>query len=217
MTGVASWLNSAFYNFDYSILAVYNNLAKGAGNFLTPFMQVVSAFSYKGLALIGLGLILLLFAKTRKIGAGMLVALLINFALTNLLLKNVIARPRPYTFEVYREWWQLVGAGVESDFSFPSGHTAIMASGMFAIFLISKKKKYTWLCLIPIVLMGISRNYLMVHYPTDVIGGVVSGCFAAVIAFVITHYSYKAIERNAGNAFCNFVLNADVKNLFGKK
>ena len=179
-------------------------------------MQVISAFSYKGLALIALGLILLLFSKTRKIGVGVLVALLINFLLTNLLLKTVIARPRPYTFDEYKGWWELVGATVEKDKSFPSGNTALMSSAMMAIFLNSKNKKWSWLCIIPVILMGISRNYLMVHYPTDVLGGIISGFMAGAISFAIVHYSFKAIEKRQENGFCKFVINADVTNLFRK-
>ncbi len=214
---MASWLDTAFYNFDNAILSFWHSVALKIGSVATPVMEVISFFGYKGLMMILLGVILLLFKRTRKLGVGGLIAILLGFLITNLTVKNLVARARPYTHAEYIPWWSAVGKNVESDLSFPSGHTTVVTSMLTAIFLLSKNKKYTWICLIGVALMGASRNYLMVHYPTDVIGGIIVGLITSSLATVITNYLYKAFYKNADNGFCKFVLTACVTDLFKKK
>ena len=89
--------------------------------------------------------------------------------ITNILLKDNVARLRPFeaSYE-YAEWWFNVGSPTEDGFSFPSGHVTACAAGMTAITLMRGKK---WLVpsVIIVLIMGISRNYLMAHYPSDVL------------------------------------------------
>lgn len=217
MTGVSIWLDSAFYSFDKAILSFWHGVAEWGRGFFTPLANIISAFSYKGLFLIFLGVIMLLFKKTRKIAVTELLALLINLIVCNLILKVVIARARPYTVPEYISWWQMVGANTESDYSFPSGHTAIMSSAMFAIFFAGKNKKWLLLCLFPILLMGSARNYLMVHYATDVIAGVIVGAVSATISYFSVKGIYKLIQKNNQVKFCNFALNADLINFINTR
>ncbi len=214
---MANWLDNAFYNFDNAILGFWHNLAEGAGGFLTPFMKIVSFFGMKGICMIILGLILTLFKQTRKLGLGALFAILFGFLTTNVLVKNLVARARPYTHAEYVPWWNTVGNPTESEYSFPSGHTTVAMSALTAIFLLSNKKKYTWTLFFGVILMGASRNYLMVHYPTDIIGGIIVGGVSATLSWLLTAWVYRVMERHDSNKFCKFWLNACLINLFRKK
>ena len=84
---------------------------------------------------------------------------------------------------------------------------------MISVILICKSKK-KYLCIIPIVLIGMARNYLMVHYPSDVLAGIIVGLIAALIAYLITNLIYKLLEKYSDKPFCKFVLKFDLKKLF---
>ncbi len=214
---MATWLDTTFFGFDNSILGFWHSLAEVAGGFFTPFMNVISFFGAKGLCMIAISVILCLFKRTRKCGVAALIGILFGFITTNLIIKNLVARARPYTRAEYQGWWQLVGAPTESEYSFPSGHTTVATDALVAMFIVSKKKSVSWLLLLAPVLMGISRNYLMVHYPTDVIGGIIVGSIAAVCSALLINYLYRLMERHADNKFCKFILNACIIDLFKRK
>ena len=159
----------------------------------------------------------MLFPKTRKTGVCVLGAICCGALITNVTLKPLIARMRPYAAsEVFRSYWELVGASVESDLSFPSGHATTIAAAMMGL-TFARGKKYLWLSVPYIALMCASRNYLMVHYPSDVIAGVIAGTLGAVAAFFITKLIYSVIEKHPENGFCSFVLTFDVCKLFASK
>ena len=174
LTAVAEWLNTTFNGFDHAILSVLHELALLTNGNLNWLFKFISLFAEKGIFLILLSIFLMLFKKTRKFGICMFGAIGAGAILTNFILKDMVARPRPYMSGIleYKDWWQYAGMVTESDFSFPSGHTTAITAAMMSLVYIAKTKKKYW-CILFIFLMGISRNYLMVHYPTDVIGGMI--------------------------------------------
>ena len=80
--------------------------------------------------------------------------------------------------------WVLLGSHVESDYSFPSGHTNAAFATMIPVFVLGRKN-WSWLALFFGILMGISRIYLVVHYPSDVLGGMITGTIAGLIGVLI--------------------------------
>ena len=88
----------------------------------------------------------------------------------------------------YYNWWKYVGSLHYKEFSFPSGHTTATMAVMMCIFL-TCNKKYSWLVFIFVALMGLSRNYFMVHYPTDVLGGIMVGGISGLISYLICYKS----------------------------
>ncbi len=214
---MANWLDVAFYGFDNAILGFWGGLAESAGVFFTPFMKFISSFGTKGIFMVLLSVILLLFKSTRKHGLTALISIIIGALITNVVLKNLVARARPYTHSEYQAWWAIVGSPTESDYSFPSGHATIATDCFVAIFLASKKKSVSWLWIVGALLICLSRNYLMVHYPTDVIAGVIVGLIAAISAKLLVDYIYKKLENNKENKFSIFALNASIVALFYKK
>ena len=219
MTAIANWLNTAFAEFDYAILECYHLLAEHAGVILTPFLKLISLFGEKGLLGIVVGLICLLFRKTRKTGVCVLGAVVVGAIITNLTVKDLVARPRPFQSEIldFAAWWQYIGAPSVGEFSFPSGHTTSAVASMTALCFLQRK----WKVMVPAisfaVLTGISRNYLMVHYPTDVIAGAVVGLCSALISLGVTLLLFHLLECKKDTRLVGFILNADIRDCFQKK
>lgn len=186
LTAAAAWLNTTFANFDQSITVAIHKLYEAGGSWITPVMEVISLLGAGGVALIVLSLILLAIRKTRRFGTAMAFGLAIGAIVVNLWLKVVIARPRPYADVngFYYPLWQLMGSHVESDYSFPSGHTNAAFASMIPVFILGKKS-WSWLALLFGFLMGVSRIYLVVHYPSDVLGGIITGTIAGLLGVLI--------------------------------
>lgn len=124
------------------------------------------------------------FKKTRNVGIVSLCSIALCFLITNVGLKNIVARPRPYTQIAEL----MILTHPESSFSFPSGHTA----NSFAVALIYFRmlpKKYGITAVVLATLIGLSRLYIGVHYPTDVIGGFFVALFASSVVYFI-HQKY---------------------------
>ena len=218
MSAFAIWLDTVFAAFDGAILSFWHNVATTdfGKYFFTAFMKFVSFTGEEGAMFIAIGLILLLFRKTRKAGTGILLAVAFGGLITNLTLKHTIARVRPFKAdELYRAFWEFVGATKVGETSFPSGHTTTAMAGTLALCL-SRGKKYIPVCIVYVTLIGISRNYLVVHYPTDIIGGVLAGALAAVLGFFAMRAVFNLIDKHPENKACRFIANADVVNLFKK-
>ena len=178
--GAAEWINAVFNGMDRSVTLFIHQLYDLGGDLMTKIMEIISLFGKHGMFLIALALVLAFFHKTRRYGTAMCVGLFLGALLVNIYLKVAIARPRPYTIEFYKQLWMTVGQNVESDFCFPSGHTNAAFAAMVPVFILGKKR-WSWLALVFAVLMGISRIYLVVHYPSDVLGAVITGTVAGMI------------------------------------
>ena len=181
-------------------------------------MKFVSLVGEAGLLPMFIGILLMAFAITRRRGACIFGSVLCGAAITNLFLKNVIARPRPFHtgFAEYIEWWESVGAVVVSEFSFPSGHVTAAMAGATAIFITSKKKGIAATVFLYPLVMAMSRVYLVAHYASDVIAAMFAGALAGIASYVIVRGIYRIIEKNSEKKFFRFVLDFDVRGLFCK-
>lgn len=208
MTAAAEWLNNTFAGFDYSLFEAFHNLHDGSfGWFFDPFFNFITLLGHDGLFLIFLSLFLLAFKKTRKAGMAMLGGVIIGALITNLTVKPLVARPRPYTnteWDVY-QWWQNAGSHVESDKSFPSGHTTSAMAAMTGLFFVGDKR-YSWTAFIFAILMGMSRIFLCVHYPSDVLGGFIVGFVAGLIAGLLVLSFYKKYDKSLNKKIIDFDL-----------
>ena len=205
---MAQWLDTVFHGFDYGILSALHDFAVSTSDGFGWFFRLVSIISLGGFGLLIPGFVLLFFKRTRKLGAVMFGAVAIGAVITNLAVKPLVARMRPFTSDEIRAWWEFVGATAESEKSFPSGHTTATTAAMFGLFL-AGRKKYVWPALLCIPIMGLSRLYLMVHYPTDILGGVLAGAVAALLAFLIVKWIWRLLEAHADARFPAFALGFD--------
>lgn len=204
---MAEWLNTTFATFDQSILEFMHTLAEAAGGFFTPLMKFITLIGEKGLWMFVLAAVLMCFSKTRKVGVCLFGAVCCGALITNVVLKDWVARMRPFeNSELFAEWWQAVGAPAEDGFSFPSGHVTAAMSGITALVL-AWRNKWMPLGYLYVIVMGFSRNYLMAHYPSDVLAAVVIGAVSGIVAWFITKGIYYLLEKYRENKFCHFVLN----------
>ncbi|MDR1928017.1 MAG: phosphatase PAP2 family protein [Oscillospiraceae bacterium] len=212
-----------FIRFDGAVFAwIYETLNPGSGGFLDQFFSFVTHLGDGGLFWIALALILLIPNKTRKVGAVMIGALLLDVVINNGILKTLFERPRPFDFDWTGSGFAYFYPGIlperPDEFSFPSGHTGISFAGAMALFLASKPKwvgkKVRWLTLIAVALaalIGFSRIYLGVHYATDVLAGILVGTFCAVLSLLIFQLAQPLYEK------INRPVTAFTEKLFAKK
>ena len=219
MNAAAIWINNTFAAFDQSMAVMVHKLYDIGGGFFTPFFEIISELGHGGIPLIILSLILMLFSRTRRYGTAMLFGLAIGALITNCCLKILIARARPYSEEtkaffntdLYQKIWMTVGQNVESDKSFPSGHTTAAFASMTALFL-TGNKKYSWAAFIFAFLMAVARIYLVVHFASDVLAGiavgVLGGILGTLLAGLIPDQFYDSPrpfgkKRKAGGKHCS--------------
>ncbi len=184
-------MKSFIYKIDHWFAEFFHKMYVWGGDGMTCVMKGISYIAEMGILFLLIGLVLALFKRTRKGGITILIAVGIGFVFTNLILKNVIARARPFEDlgSDFYKWWLDAGANYVDGFSFPSGHTTATTAFSVAIFL-SIRKKYSWPILFLPLLMASSRIYLGVHYFTDCVGGLVVGSLSAVLAYLIAKRIY---------------------------
>ena len=110
----------------------------------------------------------------------MLAALIFDFVAANMILKPLVARPRPCWINESIE--MLVR--VPEDYSFPSGHTMASFAAAGALLFAGQKMIGTGAVFLAI-LMGISRMYFYVHFPTDVLAGAIFGLVCGGLGAVL--------------------------------
>ncbi len=210
LSSAALWLNSFFAGYDGVILSLLHSIETVLGPVLTPLMKLITLLGEKGLIMFLLSFVMMCFSKTRKTGVCLFGAVCCGALITNIILKDTIARPRPFeTVELYKQWWMAVGSPAEDGFSFPSGHVTAAASGMTALTLM-RGKKLVVPSLVIVVLMAISRNYLMAHYPSDVLAACFVGLFSGFAAWFIANLIYRFLEEHTDVPLFSFVLDFDL-------
>lgn len=155
------------------------------GPVLDALLPAISALGNAGLIWIAMGLFLLAFKKRREQGAVVLIALALCGLCGNLILKPLIARPRPFAWNP--EIQLLINA--PRDFSFPSGHSMSSLAAATALFLYDRKWGGAALALGGVIVF--SRLYLYVHFLTDVLMGSLMGVALAFAA----RWIYRTVRR----------------------
>ncbi len=157
--------------------------------FLDWFLPKITVLGDGGIFWILFSLLLLLIPRTRKLGLVCAVSLIIDVVLCNGLLKPLVARTRPY--DVNPDVILLVSK--PSDYSFPSGHAAASFTVAGALFF---GKSKLWIPAgILSVIIGLSRLYLYVHYPTDVICGAILGVLFGYLGALLTRRILSEIKK----------------------
>ena len=142
---------------------------------LTAILLFLTYIGEWGAVCIATAAVLLCFGKTRKAGVVTAFALLADFLIVNVILKNAVARQRPFEEEpLLCGFLSEIGYPLPKDYSFPSGHSAVTFCGAAALTYFFRGKG-AW-AFLPAALIAFSRLYLGVHYPTDVLAGAAIGC-----------------------------------------
>lgn len=152
-------------------------------------MMFFSRLGNAGLIWIILAAVLLMIPKLRKTGFVVAAALLIDVIVCNGILKPVVARVRPYDINTAVS---LIIAR-PTDYSFPSGHTAAAFAAVFGLLCAGSR---LWIPAgLLAILIAFSRMYLYVHYPTDILGGMLVGIAAGAAAAVLVRAALKRKGR----------------------
>lgn len=172
-----------FYNLDQTILFFIQT------NFHTPILNKIMVLfttaGDNGFIWISISFLLLINKKTRYIGIVALAALFLSTIAGEGILKHIIQRPRPYTD--FPSIHLLVGKS--TTYSFPSGHT----TSSFAVSYILSKylKKFSPLIWVVAITIAFSRLYLFMHYPSDVVAGIVLGLICGKVTLYVYEHKIK--------------------------
>lgn len=137
-----------------------------------------------------IAVILVINKKYRKYGLMIICSLILCFAVGNLTLKPLVARTRPFDAIPLLD---VLLIKPPTDFSFPSGHT--MCSFAASVVIYYMNKRIGIFALILSFLIGFSRLYLYVHYPSDVFCGMIIGTLLGLTAIII----FNKIEKRKLN------------------
>ena len=164
-----------FYNFQHSLNS----------KLLNSIMIFFTTLGDHGFIWIAITLLLIFNKKYQKIGYLAVISLIINAIIVNVLLKNFTHRARPFT-EI-PDIILLIKA--PKDFSFPSGHTS--ASFTMVYIFYKHLKKYFPAVLITSIIIAFSRLYLTLHFPSDVLAGLLIGLFCGFLGEKILNKKLK--------------------------
>ena len=154
---------------------------------LNSIMIFVTSLGNGGMIWIVATLLLMIPKKTRKVGIMSAVALLGSLIINNNIIKNIVQRPRP--FVKFTDLQIIIPT--PSEYSFPSGHTASSFAAA-SVFYRHLPKQLGIPSVVLTGIIGFSRLYVGVHYPTDVIAGVIMGILLSYMAeFLVGLFSKK--------------------------
>ena len=139
-----------------------------ANPLLDYVMIAITHLGDYGIMWIALCVILLAMPKTRRSGVMLAVAMVAGLVICNIVLKNAIARPRPFMVDSFP-----ILINPPMGYSFPSGHSC--NSFVAATVIGMNYKRYRTVAFVMALLIAFSRVYLYVHYPSDVIAGAAIG------------------------------------------
>lgn len=182
----------AITNIDIAILnALHHNVASP---FLDAILPVITSLGNLAFAWFVVAAVLLTSREYRPYGIAMVVAIAFATLIGEFGIKNLIERPRPFLIEpaLATELIKL-----PSSFSFPSGHTGSSFAAATVLCFIPFRN--AWVRIVPFAaaaLIAFSRLYLCVHYPSDVLGGIVLGIACGVAAGLIVTRAMRSKTRN---------------------
>lgn len=157
-------------------LAVLDGLQGMHAPWLDVVMVAVSAFGNVGAGWVVLGIVLIGFKRYRRTGIAVVVAVVVAGILSKLIIGELVMRPRPC--DVNPEVPLLIPRPFGT--SFPSGHASAAFAAAAVLIAFRMPKALTIPVCVIAVLVAISRLYLYVHYPTDVLAGALLGALVGV-------------------------------------
>ena len=147
--------------------------------FTNAIMIFFSTIGTAGLIWITAGVAMAITKKYRRTGILLLICLAATWLLNDLVVKNLIQRPRPYL--ALSELKVLVP--LRTDFSFPSGHTSTSFACAFVVTRVNGRR-WVWAYLVA-AMIALSRLFVGIHYPSDVLAGAVFGTLSAAVVSVL--------------------------------
>ena len=147
--------------------SIYNIIISSKSDAMTMFMTIITMMCNTEFIIVAT-LLLVLLIKNKKMG-GMIASNVVLCSVINTIIKHIFLRPRPVGIKLIEQ----------GGYSFPSGHSmmAVAFYGLLIYIIWNTKWRNVWkiftttLLIILILLIGISRIYVGVHFASDVIAG----------------------------------------------
>ena len=158
---------------DFSILYAIQGMRSPALD--SVVLALTSVMGAYGQIWLIVGAAMCAFKKTRSCGIAVLISYVLVYAVGQFALKDLIARPRPCHLD---EAVELI-VKRPSSYSCPSTHTAWAFAAATSVFLFFRKPGIALMAVA--ALIGFSRLYLFVHFPTDVLLGAALGIALALV------------------------------------
>lgn len=168
--------------FDTNVLLLIKNHMQN--KYLDIFMPLITGLGNIGVIWIAIAIGLIADKPYRSIGEVVLITLIISTIIGEGIVKNIVKRVRP--FNLNSDIALLITKPIS--YSFPSGHTlsSFAVSGVLSVYF----TQYRLIFLTIAFLIALSRLYLYLHYPTDVIAGIVFGLLCSKLIFIILQEDY---------------------------
>ena len=179
-----------YFDWELDLLHWFQSIHNDVLDWLVP---KITSLGNAGWFWIVVTLLFLILPYNRKIGVHAAISLILTVIVCNVILKPWVMRCRPCWLEP--EVHMLVK--IPHDFSFPSGHSNASFAVATAIFIRNKKLGIPALLLAAAI--AISRLYVFVHWPTDVLVGSLIGICGGIVSYYIVEFIYKktmTVDKN---------------------
>ena len=187
---VREFLDTYFQSFDYAILKFMHEFAENGGMIMKPLLKFVDSVGNDKIVFIVVALVLFFAMKNKRYAYLVGFSYILCVVLNSIIIKEVVARIRPYLtgVEEYKLWWEFAGKLRKGGFSFVSGHTLRSIACLYCVYLENKNLQYLLFVIVFSVLTILSRIFFIVHYPSDCI-------FAIILGFIIAYGLYYLVQK----------------------
>ncbi|SDB52697.1 undecaprenyl-diphosphatase [Pseudobutyrivibrio sp. YE44] len=175
-----------YFDWELNLLHWFQSIHNDFLDFIVP---QITFLGNAGWFWIVITILLIVLPLNRKLGFQAAISIILTVLVCNVILKPMVMRCRPCWLE--QDVQMLVK--VPHDFSFPSGHSNISFAVATAIF--TRNKKFGIPAIILAGCIAISRLYVFVHWPTDVIVGTLIGVSGGIVSYFIINALYTKFGR----------------------
>ncbi len=173
--------------FDFSVLFFIQEHLRCA--FLDAVMPYITYLGEAGTIWFVAAIILIITKKYRRYGIMIVCAMALGYLTGEIILKGIVARPRPFAVDTTVEL--LIHA--PSGFSFPSGHS--VSSAAAATVISRADRRFAAPAITVALFIAFSRLYLFVHFPTDVLAGIAIGLFFGIVTIIIGEKIVRSVRE----------------------
>ncbi len=180
--------NVFYFDWEFPLLYWFQSLHNPV---LDKIVVAITSLGNTGIFWIILTVLMLIFCKDKRVAWTSALALLFSLLVINVCLKNVVMRARPCWID------ESVALLISSptDYSFPSGHSSASFASAVAIVQYARYRKQGIVAIILAACIALTRLYLFVHFPTDVLVGMCLGIVEALLAGVIIRFIFRKLDE----------------------
>ena len=185
---IATMGNVFYFDWEFDLLYWFQSLHNPI---LDKIVVAITSLGNAGIFWILLTIAMLIFCKDKKVAWTSALALVFSLLVINVFLKNTVMRARPCWIDDSVE----LLVKNPKDYSFPSGHSSASFASAVSIVQYARYRKQGIAAVVLAALIAVSRMYVFVHFPTDVLVGTILGIIEAILAGIIIRFIYRKMEE----------------------